>query len=623
MAELPQLVTEPGFARPFYTGSTRTEAYVTEATRALGDISIDAFSSSGPLHLPLLVNYHDGAGSTIPSALPDNDSLVSTGRGELPGDGESPSQYRGQYGYGALRPSLGERDDYDQLPTASRADEHGGFLPPPDAARFRSLSTRKPPPVPFPKPHLRDDLPSSSQGIGLAASSGGRFATFPVKGRRQGSVGHVILDGSRPPLSDVEQTSQKEDPDDMAAPNYDAAQGLPAPPLGPPPGAAPPAMLHTSLYPGSYHSGPSYDPDNTVENEDDTQLPYMSPRERKVPFGSRPPPVPRPWLSPGNDVESSEEPHGRAPMSIEPDAFPDPVQTPSASTQALNTAPNLPAAVEDPDDERALNAAAAREVSRELDSLMYHPPTRDLPPPALAPPPPNTPPAMSPRSSSDSVIPASSPPFARARGRVSGSPSVPRSSLERPSPTNGPPSPSGASTPVHQAQLPPPSIMHARPSSPSLSSVNNTSFRTPPELPPSPSPAGSQRSLPPSPGVSFSPGKSPPPPPPPPRHGSGMISVAAFRRPPPPPVNSRDVNPLSVKKKEVRGSPNAPRTGGPLSPTSSMPGALPPNLSPSLPQEQRQDDEFDYISAYYSAGADEAGSPPSYTESRARSGSLR
>jgi hypothetical protein len=346
-----------------------------------------------------------------------------------------------------------------------------------------------------------------------------------------------------------------------------------------------------------------------------------------MPFGSRSLPVPRPWLPPGREAESSEEPHGSAPMATGLDSFPDPV-TPSASIQGLNTALNSPAAVEDPDDERALNAAAAREVSRELDSLMYQPPTRELPPPPLAPPTPNTPPAVSPRSSGDSAIPPSSP-FARARGPVSGSPSVPRSSLERPSPMNGPPSPSEAeasSEPVQQAQLLPPSIVLARPSSPSLSSINNTSFRTPPELPPNPTPGSSQRSLPQSPGVSFYPGK--PPPRPPPRQGNtGMISVAAFRRPPPPPrtgteppVSPRDVNPLSIKK---RGSPNAPRMGGTFSPTSSMPGALPPQPSPQLPQELHQDDEFDYISAYYSAGGGDEAAPPSYTDTRARSGSLR
>lgn len=611
MAELPQLVTEPGLSRPFYTGTPRTDAYVTEAFRALGDVSIDPSALSAPLD----VNYQDAL-NAVPSVFPDNDSVVSLGRGGLPGDGDGSEAYRVQYGYDPARPSLGERGDHDRLP-ASQADEHGAFLPPPDA-RFISPGLRKPPPAsPFNQPSIFQ----GSQGIGLSASSSGRFATFPTKGKRQDSMGQMTADppvGSRSSLEEVEQTSPKGEIDD-AVPKYETIEGNLAARPGPPPGAAPPAMLHTSFYgggyyPGSYDSGPSFVPDNSVENEDDTQLAYMSRREsvRKAPFGSRPLPAPRPWL-PGREAESIEESHGRTPLTTEPDSF---------------RAPTPPAPAEDPDDERALNAAAAREVSRELDSLMYQPPStpKDLPPHPSAPAAVNTPPAVqsSPRSSSDSVAPASSP-FARARGRVSGSAPVPQSSLERTSPTNGPPSPPGASapsSPAQQAQLPPPSIALGRPSSPSLSSINNTSFRTPPELPPSPSPAGSPRSPPQPQGLPFFSGK----PPVPPRHGPGMISVAAFRRPPPrtttePPVNSRDVNPLSIRKKELRGSLNTPRMSGPLSPTSSLPGAQPPQLPPR--PEHHQEDEFDYITAYYSAGGDDAGSPPSYTDSRARSGSLR
>jgi hypothetical protein len=647
MAELPQLVTEPGLARPFYTGNTRTEAYVTEALRALGDVSIDASTPTARAQFPLDVNYQHGTPSPMPSAFPDNGSVVSFGRGGLPGDGDGSSQYRGQYGYGASRPSLGERSDYDRLPAASQADEHGAFLPQPDATRFRSLSSRKPPPASSFNSPLGGDLSSISQGIESPAQSqagaSGRFATFPVKGKDSvGQMDAEPLVSSRSSLSDVEQTPPKGDLED-AVPKYEVIEGTPTPPPGPPPGAAPPAMVHASMYggydPRSYYSGPSFVPDNTVENEDDIQLPYMpSPREslRKAPFGSRPLPVPRPLLFPGREAESIQELNGRSPSTTEPDSFPDPVQTPLATTQEISTAPTVVAQdpVEDPDDERALNAAAAREVSRELDSLMYQPPApipRDPSPQPLAPATPTTPPMIhtSPRSSIDSVPPASSP-FARARGRVSGSPPVPRASSERPSPINGPPSPLGASTPSSpalQAQLPPPNILLGRPSSPSLTSLSNSSFRTPPELPPSLSPASSQRSLPQPQGLPFVPGKSLPGT----RQGSGMISVAAFRRPvartgtgsePLVTGSSQDTSPLSVKKKDLRGS-HTPRTSGTMGSMSSLPGAQPLDPS-SSPQELHNEDEFDYISAYYSAGGDEpAGSPPSYTESRARSGSLR
>jgi hypothetical protein len=113
------------------------------------------------------------------------------------------------------------------------------------------------------------------------------------------------------------------------------------------------------------------------------------------------------------------------------------------------------------------------------------------------------------------------------------------------------------------------------------------------------------------------------------RQASGMISVAAFRRPvartatgseSPITSSSQDTSPLSVRKKDLRGS-NTPRMSGTL--MGLPPGAQPREMSPS-PQELNHEDEFDYISAYYSAGGDEqAGSPPSYNESRSRSGSLR
>jgi hypothetical protein len=109
-----------------------------------------------------------------------------------------------------------------------------------------------------------------------------------------------------------------------------------------------------------------------------------------------------------------------------------------------------------------------------------------------------------------------------------------------------------------------------------------------------------------------------------------MISVAAFRRPvartgtgseSPVTGSSQDTSPLSIRK-DLRG-PHTPRTSGTIGPMSLPSGAQAPEPS-SSPQELHNEDEFDYISAYYSAGGDEpAIPPPSYAESRSRSGSLR
>jgi hypothetical protein len=204
---------------------------------------------------------------------------------------------------------------------------------------------------------------------------------------------------------------------------------------------------------------------------------------------ARPLSAPRPQLPPGREAGSIEEPHGRAPIITGPGSSSDPIQTPSASIRGRSTAPTVaqvptpPVAVEGPDGEQALSVVVAREVSRQLDSLIYRLPTtmpRDLP---FASATSNTPPVVRapPQTNSDSVTPASTPPpFTHARGPVSGSSHIPRSSLDTSSQTNGPPSPlkaSALSLPVQQAQLPPQSIVHARPHPPLLSNIKN-SYRT-------------------------------------------------------------------------------------------------------------------------------------------------
>jgi hypothetical protein len=493
-------------------------------------------------------------------------------------------------------------------------------------------------PPSFPPGSLqRDAFPSSSQQIGPPSPSGGRFATFPVKGKRQGTFAPPIVepqDSSQSVSTFAEEVEQAllRDPDEPA-PMYEIAEGVHASPHAPPPGAAPPVAPRASLYgtpdSGAYDGMSSYVPPNAGEGEEDVQLPYMDPpqSERRVRFGSRPIQMPRPW-------SNLEKPGGPAPTSTE---HPDPAQTPLASAQEGTTSPvspnapvsqdhipTPPYAMVEPEDERSLNAAAAREVSREMDALMYSPPVAPPPesasPEAVVPAPLSIPPVVPapPPPSNDSLSHPPSP-FARTRKLSPGSPTASRSSAEHPSPTNVPPSPrvpSAPSSPTQQASLPPPNISLPPLSSPSLSTTSNTPFRTPPEYPANPSP--SQRTLP-QPPVGSSPAKTPPLPSP----GSRTISAAAFRRPVPRLGSdtfsgSPDVNPLSIKK---RGLPYSPKNGGS---TTSLPMAQAPVPAPPQPQVQPGEDEFDYISAYYgSEGDDLGGGPLSLSETRARSGSLR
>ena len=504
------------------------------------------------------------------------------------------------------------------------------------------------PPLP-PGSLQRDALPSPSQQIGLPSSSGGRFATFPVKGKRQGTYSPAITpqDSSQSASTfteDVEHALLR-DPDEPA-PIYEITEGVYAPP-----GKAPPVAPGESLYGGSdskaYDGLSSYVPPSAGEGEEEVQLPYMDPpqSERRVRFGSRPIQMPRPWSHLDPETISAEKPGGPSPVSAEQAPFPDPAQTPLASGQGGNASPVSPKGSVSQDrlptppyhlaeleDEQALNAAAAREVSREMDALMYSPPPppppRTASPEAVVPAPLSIHPVVLPppsRQSNDS-LPHPPSPFARTRNRSPASPTASRSSAEQPpSPINGSPSPrvpSAPSSPTQQAFLPPPNISLPPSSSPSLSSAISTPFRTPPEFPANPSPKLSQRTLP-QPPLGSPPAKMPSLPPP----GSRTISAAAFRRPVPrlgsdTISGSPDVNPLSIKKRDMRSSPYIPPTGGSFGSTPSLPLAQAPVPAPPQPQAQPQEDEFDYISAYYGSVGEDSSAPTPISETRPRSSSL-
>ena len=641
MTELPQVETEPGSARPFYTGQPRTEIYAADALRALGDVLFDPSVPPDRMLSPRADINQDGYPNLM---LPVSSSAMNVG--VVPGGGEGSSQNRTRYSQGPSRPgSLAERVSHDRPPAISQTGELGTLPPQLDQPRFQTFNVPQNPPPPIFNTYIRDDIPPSSVQIGSSSAPGGRFATFPVKGKRKGSLlpglGE-LQDGSRSTSID-EMEQVQGDPIDPV-PSYEAIEGAHTSPPAPPPGAAPPTMPQAGLY-GPRHtvsddSEPSYVPGNAGEDEGESQLAYMEPpqSEKRVRFGSRPIEMPRQWLNLDSETVSGDELNGRAQTSTESDPqnlsgqspvtlSPQGDRTSPVSPQApapQDRIPSPPYALEEPEDERALSAAAAREVSRELDALMYSPPVI---PPRDPPLEPSSPVSLtispaahpSPRSSISSTQP--SPPLTRTRGLAPGSPTTPRSSTEQPSSTNVLPVPSAPSVPSSPAPraLPPPSLALPLPSTP-LSSANNTPFRTPPEIPPSPSATSSQRPLPQPPAVPTPPGKSPTLPSP----GVRTISAAAFRRPVPrmmsdPPAGPPEITPLSIKKRDLRGSPPFPhRTGGMFGSgsTSSLPIAQPPEPQP---QDHRLEDEFDYISAYYISGGDDPTAPASISESRGRS----
>jgi hypothetical protein len=155
---------------------------------------------------------------------------------------------------------VAERGSYGQTPPTFPADELGALSP------GQTCLTRRPSLI---APHAtfgpgslqRDAFPSSSQHVGPSSPSGGRFATFPVKGRRQDSFAPAIAepqDSSQPASTFTEEVKQALlDDADEPAPMYEISEGAHASPLAPPPGAALPVAPRARLY-GSPDSG-AYD----------------------------------------------------------------------------------------------------------------------------------------------------------------------------------------------------------------------------------------------------------------------------------------------------------------------------------------------------------------------------
>ncbi|KAI0693927.1 hypothetical protein C8T65DRAFT_667425 [Cerioporus squamosus] len=279
-----------------------------------------------------------------------------------------------------------------------------------------------------------------------------------------------------------------------------------------------------------------------------------------------------------------------------------------------------PPATQEPMDEKSLNAAAAREVSRELDSLMMSSPPHS---PAQSQPPPSPfsnrpqygapsyqPRAVSPLPALNTMTPAGSQPtspklegmYVRERDRsAAGSPPSRGPTQDTIPPAPAPASPT-ASDGSDQRR---PSYSTRAPST----DTNGTPFRTPLGTPSGPPQSSSMYNLPLTTGsnTSF-------------QGGARMISAAAFRRQqqqqqqnaPPRNMSSEglaDVSPLNVKKRPLPSSPY-PSQSQMLGPGQGqgMRSVSAPHMGPPGQGEQdrpvsqyRQDgeeDEYDYISAY-------------------------
>ncbi|KAJ8482479.1 hypothetical protein ONZ51_g5321 [Trametes cubensis] len=544
----------------------------------------------------------------------------------------------------------------------------GGPRPPPGHSGGNSVSTN-----PYISPPLRDgdrapsleiDRNDESFSSSIAQALGGKLEIdHNVAGGSSGpgpsTNSSRFTAPSGPPSQDVKGA-------DFAPQRYSPPPPMYTPSDGPqlPAGAAPPNPPSTFL--GGFNvqdfgQGSASRPQSMAEEEGG--LAYMSPGhgnesneslsesgDRRVRFGgvsdvdkelakrhaeqeaaavptatqpSQSAPVPS-----GNELQTAEDSSeaGRSSQPASPTSDAPPAEgdrghsPPSPSQSRIPTPPP----VEDPMDEHSLNAAAAREVSRELDALMMSSPPIspvDKAPSSWGSRPQYSPPyqrrGISPRPSLD---PPTSPPASQAASpKLEGmyvrqrdrSASSPISRIPPPEAVPQPASPTGSNDGSEQAQrsissLPP------RISPVPTAGSNGTPFRTPLETPLAPPPTGSLYNLPGSAGSnsSFSAG------------GIRTISAAAFRRPvrnasgtlvPEPGRQSpslADTSPLNVKKRPL---PNSPYPSPYPSANLQAPGGVPRSLSPGGGEQglrvaedpsqrplthYRQDDDFDYISAY-------------------------
>nr|VWO95973.1 MFS domain-containing protein [Ganoderma boninense] len=377
------------------------------------------------------------------------------------------------------------------------------------------------------------------------------------------------------------------------------------------------------------------DVDTELERRDHEEEPHETKpqppppeEEEQASYGQRYARVPVPALDQGASGQRNGWTLHDGPVTIPSPPQPaSPLRSDQASQEPSPTIPSRQARTHTPPatevlmDDNALNAAAIREVSRELDSLMIgspgSSPTQDRPPPSPI---------------SGRPLGASPSPFNRQRRDPSPLPPVntgspPGSSAtspkldnvyvrERDRSMNSPMSSIGRKMSHDIASSPPtaapasPTMSdgsdHGRPSmtipQPSQASSNGTPYRTPMGTP-SPAPMYNMPATTNS-TSSFSA-----------QGGIRTISAAAFRRQPPQQRNlstdsfgPADISPLNVKKRPLPSSPYpypsplagglAPGAGPNLSLRGASPSPQPVEPRPVSHYRNDGEDEYDYISAY-------------------------
>ncbi|PCH37080.1 hypothetical protein WOLCODRAFT_167293 [Wolfiporia cocos MD-104 SS10] len=663
IAEIPMDVTEPGIGRAVYQGHSRTDALLNEARRALYEVMYSseprqATAAQPPLRMtysPELfpVPSSQQRQSTLSQFSPMGDgsrrASVSTSISmPVPASMQIPSMDdksadRSSRSSQILRSPIAPYAPFPQ-PQASYTQSHAPSL------SYEQLQS-----APQPTNELSEfgvvadpysQRPSSmrSPDERIAGPRSSRYSTFPLKANvprgPRDSQQYASPPGDRPPSLDVEQ------PQDSFSSSIAEALGVNFELGRTPQGEnAPPApatstadrkrmsaesdQRNRSYTPPpprySEMSGlPQFDFAENVAQVEEPQLAYTISQEcdsRSAVNGDR--------TDDRTTHESASSPAPEAPESIkessqevpldqdaiqrevsnmtstDESSLPYPGEEPGRQILERPTVLSPPLREPSPLDERSLNAAAAREVSRELDALMFNTPMANRAPSPLVPP--QAPFAqsqrMSPRPSVEVPISQSSPrmipQYVRERHRSMASPSS-ISSVSNGDNGSLSQSPTSQRLSEDRGPSPPlPSISYSRGSaSPSPSAISSsTPYRTPPEhaSPSTSQPNSSVYQLPPgmtTSKASFS------------TANSGKISAAAFRRQqqmrsptlPPTPMQENggtqgqglsDTSPLVVRKRPLPQSP----TSTPIRPTLGMrPPSMPligNALEQGVPTESR------------------------------------
>ncbi|KAK7036446.1 hypothetical protein VNI00_011643 [Paramarasmius palmivorus] len=674
--ELPDVVTQPGMARPMYTGQQNVYNLLQEAQHCIGEIAFSTVPSAEP-RLPR-PPVHDERPSE------DHYNLTDRSDGAFGGTESYLSAPRNMGTGHFIDPS----DMSNMTTTTSMSGAPSSNSP--TTLQFSPPSQVSQPPQP-PYPQIEqasrstDDFGASPPQVdSRGLPGGGRFATFPVKTNTQGgaSVGYQLRDD--PPM--LHQSNNEDDSFsssiaaalnerngrssyDEPAPSYQTHQSHSSIGQDPQRSRSPPSMppaemespwenVRSPLAPSSSGLGPGNGHQRAQEDDSDNEgglaydksdTEHPSHDSKHVRFGEV------------SDVDTELKKRHEAERQ---ELKPEPINTDVIEANLPRVSPRRvpPPTFSPEEEEKQLNAAAAREISRELDALNFSAqgvrgmsmddvpaspsrgrndsfggpvsPIKREPSPLVPPSAPFANRGPSPRPESVSASPVAVGQSPLSRDSPAAPPYVPDSNYTASPPispvreTTSSPISQKASSPV----LPPPSINMPERSSSSFSSIRGgaSPYQTPPEFPRSPLGTRSTSSL-----VDRSPGASPAPPP----AGTRTISAAAFRRPAKTGSDAGsigggigggsfgqgpvDTSPLHLKKR-LPASPYPPQRPGSAgnaisadvgrerSDSQTSPRQSPSNTNPPRPPPSYSDhpeDQYDYLSAYTSEPTPGVGSP--------------